>query len=401
VQDGAGLTSADQLPLGRVGPIGERFPGLIAGPLAPLRLVNRDEPRPPAEGWGRVRPLLSGICGSDLAAVSGKSSFYFSPLVSMPFVPGHEVVGELLDDLDGLAAGSRVVLEPVLGCAARGVDPCASCAGGATSRCDRITVGHVSPGLQTGYCADTGGGWGGMLVAHRSQLHAVPDELPNERAVLIEPLSCAVHAVLRGRPEPGATVLVVGAGTVGLLTLLALREFTEAGPILVVAKHGHQRQLANAFGATEVIDPAKAVPALRRSTRAYRLMPERGSAYLLGGVDVAFDCVGSKPALELALRTTRAGGRVVLAGMPASGADLSPLWFRELEMVGAYATGTELTERGVASTFDLAIDLARQAPLEDLLGAVYPLHRWREALDHALAAGRLGTVKVAFDPHRG
>jgi hypothetical protein len=91
----------------------------------------------------------------------------------------------------------------------------------------------------------------------------------------------------------------------------------------------------------------------------------------------------------------------VLAGMPASGADLSPLWFRELEMVGAYATGTELTERGVASTFDLAIDLARQAPLEDLLGAVYPLHRWREALDHALAAGRLGTVKVAFDPHRG
>ncbi|HEX9313691.1 MAG TPA: zinc-binding alcohol dehydrogenase, partial [Actinomycetota bacterium] len=75
-----------------------------------------------------------------------------------------------------------------------------------------------------------------------------------------------------------------------------------------------------------------------------------------------------------------------------------PVWFRELELTGAYAAGTEMTERGVASSFDLAIDLAAEAPLEGMVGAVYPLSRWREALDHALSAGRLGTVKVAFDP---
>src|SRR5205085_1698926 len=108
----------------------------------------------------------------------------------------------------------------------------------------------------------------------------------------------------------------------------------------------------------------EAVKALRRSTRSLRLSPERGSAYLLGGVDVAFDCVGSGSSLDLALRTTRAGGRVVLAGMPERGADLSPVWFRELELVGAYTTGTEVTERGVASTFDLALELAPEAPLE-------------------------------------
>jgi threonine dehydrogenase-like Zn-dependent dehydrogenase len=378
--------------------VGDRLPGLVAGPLAPLRLVNRDDPSPPREGWGRVRPSLSGICGSDLATISGHSSFYFSPLVSMPFVPGHEVVGELVDDVADLNAGTRVVLEPVLSCAARGVAPCPSCSSGAKDRCDRITVGHVAAGLQTGYCADTGGGWGGTLVAHRSQLHPVPDRLPDESAVLVEPLACSIHAVLRGRLEPGADVLVVGAGTLGLFTVMALRAFTEAGRVVVVAKHRGQAQLAIAHGATEVVDPDRAVTALRRTTRAYRVAPERGRPYLLGGVDAAFDCVGSKSSLDLALRTTKAGGRVVLTGMPAAGADLSPVWFRELEVVGAYATGTEVTESGVASTFDLAMELAADAPLEGMVGAVYPLSRWREALDHALASGRLGTVKVVFDP---
>jgi threonine dehydrogenase-like Zn-dependent dehydrogenase len=380
--------------------VGDRLPGLVAGPLAPLRLVNREDPSPPRDGWGRVRPSLSGICGSDLATISGHSSFYFSPLVSMPFVPGPELVGELEDDLGDLTAGTRVVIEPVLSCDARGLERCPSCASGSTSRCDRITVGHVAAGLQTGYCADTGGGWGGVLVAHRSQLHEVPDGLPDESAVLVEPLACSIHAVLRGRLEPGADVLVVGAGTLGLFTVLALRAFTEAGRVVVVAKHRRQAELAVRFGANEVVEPDRAVTALRRSTRAYRVAPERGRPYLLGGVDAAFDCVGSRSSLDLALRTTRAGGRVVLTGMPATGVDLSPVWFRELEVLGAYATGTEVTDDGVASTFDLAMDLAVDAPLEGLVGAVYPLSRWREALDHALAAGRLGTVKVAFDPRR-
>ncbi len=378
--------------------LGGRVPGLVAGPLAPLRLVNREEPKPLGEGWARVRTRLGGICGSDLATISGKVSLYFSPLVSMPFVPGHEIVGELLDDVDGLPQGTRVVLEPVLGCAPRGLEPCGACASGATSRCDRITGGHLSPGLQTGYCADTGGGWGSVLVAHRSQLHAVPDRLTDERAVLVEPLACAIHAALRARPEPGDSVLVVGAGTLGLFAVLALRAFTDAGRVLVVAKHPAQQELARRFGASDVVGTGEAISLLRRTTRAYRLAPERGAPYLLGGVGVALDCVGTGSSLALALRTTRAGGRVVLTGMPGPGADLSPVWFRELEVLGAYAAGTEDLPGGRASTFDPAVGLALDAPLDGVVGAVYRLSRWREALDHALGAGRLGTVKVAFDP---
>lgn len=388
--------------------VGQRVPGLVSGPLAPLRFVNKREPELPGPGWARVRPLLSGICGSDLATISGQSSFYFSPLVSMPFVPGHEVVGELVDDVDGLASGGRVVLEPVLSCAARGVEPmCSSCTEGRFGRCDRVTTGHVSAGLQTGFCADTGGGWSRMFVAHRSQLHPVPNGMSDRRAVLVEPLACAVHSALRANVRANADVLVIGAGTVGILTLVALKELTRAGSVVVVAKHRRQREWAESFGATDVVSPGEAINEVRRSTRALKLKPERGSPFLLGGVDVAIDCVGSKGSLDLALRTTRAGGRVLLAGIPVAGVDLTPLWFRELELVGAYTGGIEGRGRGSrakgssntneTSAFDIATRIAAETPLDGIVGATYPLRRWRSAIDHALGAGRLGTLKVAFD----
>ena len=386
--------------------VGARVPGLLAGPLTPLRLVRREEPRLPADGWAAVRPRLAGICGSDLATLSGHASFYFSPLVSMPFVPGHEVVGELLDDLADLPAGTRVVIDPVLGCAARGVEPCTECGAGRTNRCASITVGHVAPGLQTGYCADTGGGWSERLVAHRSQLHPVPDSLPDERAVLVEPLACAVHCALRTSVREGQHVLVVGAGSVGLFTTLALHLLAPSARVTVIAKHERQRELAVRFGAQDVWAPGTAVNGVRRATRALRLEPERGAAYLLGGVDVAIDAAGNKESLATALRMTRAGGRVVLAAMPAAGVDLTPAWYRELDVVGAYATATEQApgDGRPASTrehaFEIALRLAAEAPIDGVLGASYPLALWRDALDHAQSAGRLGTPKVAFDLRR-
>jgi threonine dehydrogenase-like Zn-dependent dehydrogenase len=405
--------------------IGSKAPGVVAGPLAPLRLVSKSDPEPPGLGWARVRPLLSGICGSDLATIGGRSSFYFSPLVSMPFVPGHEVVGELLDDLDDLNAGQRVALSPVLGCPARGVEPwCEHCKNGAFGRCDRVATGHVSPGLQTGYCKDTGGGWSKMFVAHRSQLHAVPDELPNERAVLIEPLACAVHAALRANVRPNADVLIVGAGSIGVFTLLAVKELTKAATVTVAAKHGKQKMWVEAFGATDVVPPDETLNRIRRDARAMKLRPERGRPFLLGGVDVAIDCVGSKSSLDLALRTTKAGGRVVLAGIPVQAPDLTPVWYRELELVGAYTGGIEhlpgkpaqggggveaasanaravVPREGEKHAFDIAMDLASRNPVLDrVVGATYPLKRWREAIDHAMSAGRMGTLKVAFDPRQ-
>ncbi len=373
---------------------GGRMSGMIAGNIAPLRLVNRQAPDLPGPGWTRVTPILSGICGSDLGLLLGRSSPYLSPMTSMPFVPGHEIVGRTQDAVPGVPAGSRVVIDPVLSCAARGTPECRWCAQGLQSRCDHITAGRISAGLQTGFCADTGGGWSRQLVAHASQLHVVPDDLPDERAVLVEPLACAVHSVRRVDVPSGATAVVVGAGTVGLLTLLALRELTQVGPVYVVAKHGHQKEKAKALGATAVIEPRKAVRALRRVTTARMHTPERGADFLLGGVDLAFECTGGTNGLDTSLRLVRAGGTVVMSGMPSGNVDLTPLWYRELKLVGAYASGAD------GADFADALRLAGTAPLDGYVGTTYPLARWREALNHAADAGRLGTVKVAFDPAR-
>jgi len=374
---------------------GGRVPMLLTGVAAPLRLVTLDSPRAERPGWARLRVLMSGICGSDLGMLSGTTSLYFSALVSLPFVPGHEIVAELLDECEDLPAGTRVVVDPVLACAARGVEPCEACAHGETNRCSRITVGDVSPGLQTGFCHDTGGGWSEQLIAHRSQLHAVPEGLSDEQALLTEPVACAVHTAARAGIRPGDRVLVSGAGAVGLLATLALRELTDAGEILVVAKHGHQAELAREFGATEVVRPKEVLRRVRRTTGAFQLEPEFGSPYLLGGVDVALDAVGSSGSLETCLHATRAGGRVVLSGMPGK-ADLSAAWFRELELVGTYASAHR------DDTFARALELVGHDAVARMAKTVapYPLHRWREALDHAHSAGRLGTVKVAFDPRR-
>jgi threonine dehydrogenase-like Zn-dependent dehydrogenase len=398
-----------------------RVPSLAsaaATAAAPLRLVDKGDPALPGAGWVTVRPTLSGICGSDLSTVTGQSSFYFSPLVSMPYTPGHEIVGTLQSDAarpDGtvLKAGSRVVVDPVLSCAVRGLTPCGNCAAGFPSRCDRVTVGHISPGLQSGHCQDTGGGWARAMVAHHTQLHPVPDSLPDERAVLVEPLATAVHTAGRARIAAGDRVLVIGSGAIGLFTLLALRAYTPAAHISVVAKHRRQVELARLFGADEVLSPSDALGGVRRATRALRAEPEFGGPYLLGGVDVTVDCAGSSSSLSTALRVTRAGGRVVLSGVPSGSVDLSPLWYRELELVGTYASSGRTAKPGAdvevepagagaacVSDFGRAFELAASAPLDGVVSAVYPLARWREALDHALSAGRLGAVKIAFDPTR-
>jgi threonine dehydrogenase-like Zn-dependent dehydrogenase len=389
---------------------GQRVSGMIAGNLSPLRLVNRSSPTLPGPGWTRVTPLLSGICGSDLALLTGRSSPYLSPVTSMPFVPGHEVVGETLDALDGLPRGSRVVLDPVLSCTARGMPPCRWCAAGQQNRCDHITSGGIASGLQTGFCGDTGGGWSWEFVAHGSQLHPVPEALPDTRAVLVEPLACAIHSVRQAEVPAGASVVIIGAGTVGLLTLLALRELTAAGPVYVVAKHGHQQARAKALDATTIVDPDRAARALRRVTGARMHSPERGADFLLGGVDVAFECTGGGAGLDTALRLVRAGGTVVESGMPGGGVDLTPLWYRELRLIGAYASNSGVSPDGTSpdgapetrvpgrpQDFAESMGLAGSPALDGYVDTRYPLARWREALNHAAAAGRLGTVKVAFD----
>src|SRR5207253_1140389 len=98
-----------------------------------------------------------------------------------------------------------------------------------------------------------GAGWGDSLLAHEGQLYPVPDDLSDEAAVLLEPAACALHAVLRHVPDRNTTVLVVGAGTIGLLTIMALKFLQPDCDVSVIARHPFQAELARRVGADRVI----------------------------------------------------------------------------------------------------------------------------------------------------
>ena len=355
--------------------------------VGPLRLSDVAEPSIPGPGWVRVRPRLAGICGSDLATVDGRSSRWFESVVSFPFTPGHEIVGDTED-------GRRVVVEAVLGCEARGIEPrCRGCAGGAADRCERLHVGGLEPGLQTGFCCSTGGGWSQVLVASQDQLHEVPDELSDEAAVMVEPTACALHAAL-STPTAGSVVAVLGAGTLGLCTIAAVAAHGSPARLLAGAKHPEQRRLARALGATDVVSGAELKRAVRRATGSF----DYDDGTLTGGADVTYDCVGSSDSIGTSIAMTRPGGTVVLVGMPATvTVDLTPLWQQQVRLQGAYAYGVE-PALGHVRTFAAAIDLVARLDLGRLVSARYPLGRFAEAIDHAAHAGARGAVKIAFSP---
>ena len=365
-------------------------PEVATSALSMLRLGDVPEPELPAKDWVRVQPTLSGICGSDLAAIGGHASLYLDPLTSYPFVLGHEVVGTLDD-------GTRVVVEPALGCKVRGIEPmCPRCAEGRPGLCYNVTEGPIEVGLQTGYCADTGGGWGETLVAHPSQIHHVPDAIGDEAAVLIEPFACCVHAALRGGATKDDVVVVLGAGTMGLLTVAAVKLFTRPKRLIAVAKHPTQKDLALKLGADQVIAPADVYQRIRFATGARRL-DGMDRSLLLGGADVTFECVGRADSLSDAVRFTRGGGTVVAVGMPGDEkVDWAAIWQRELTVTGSYAYGSEPKRKG-KRTFELALEAAPEVHLETLTGPLFSLGDYRDAIAYAMSAGRLGAVKVAFD----
>ena len=352
----------------------------VAGSLAPgagatygpLRLDDVDPPDLPGPEWVRLRPRLAGICGSDLSTVDGTASRYFEPIVSFPFMPGHEVVADTDDD-------RRVVLEPVLGCVARGIDPpCVACARGDLGSCERLAFGQLAPGLQTGFCCDTGGGWSTFMVAHPSQLHPVPDDMSDEAAVMVEPTACAVHAALRHPITEGDTVVVLGAGTLGLLTIAALRApDAGAAPSSPPPATRTRCSWLAPSAPTRCASRPRSPRVVRRLTSSLAYGDQ-----LTGGADVVLDCVGDSDSIAQSLAIVRPRGTVV-RGRHARQVklELTTLWHRETAWSAPTPTdrtadgSDRRTSRGGRSTWPSS--WCRSADLGRLVTATYPLADYR------------------------
>lgn len=380
--------------------LGRRFRWIYTSPASCIRLTEIDPPRLPGADWMRVRTILSGICGSDIATITASGSAYFSPFTSFPFVLGHEVVGEVIEvgrNVLNFKAGDRVVLEPPLGCKVRGISElCPQCRTGREALCENITRGDISAGIQTGFCRDTGGGWSPNFVAHHTQMHPVPPQLSSEEAVLIEPLGCALHAVRKAPLDDDQNVLVLGCGTMGLLTIAAIRGLGSRCRILATAKYPHQKELARELGADLVLSAHRsralyAELASLLSMQTYH--PELGPPVLIGGVDVCFDCVGSDRTIDDALRFTRSRGLVILVGMPAipQNIDWTSIWYKELQVAGSYTSDSATFERAIQMMTNM------QGKLKKLVGAKFSLSDYKRALQCALNSGQSKVVKTVFE----
>ncbi|MCY3019071.1 MAG: zinc-binding dehydrogenase [Planctomycetota bacterium] len=395
-----------------------RWRGLSTGALSCIELAETAPPPLPTPEWVRIKTRLSGVCGSDLAAIACQGSPYFSPFVSTPFVLGHELVGEIVEVGAKVPvqwrAGMRVVIEPALSCAVRGVEPpCRPCAAGEYAHCENILQGSIKGGIQTGYCASTGGGWSeATVVAHHCQLHAVPPALSDEEAVLAEPFSCAIHAALKAPRGKDATLLVLGSGTIGLLTVYAYRAAGGQGRVLATARFPCQAEMAEKLGANE-ISPLRPPGELYRwvlertagassDGQAGVYQPEIGKPVALGGADCVLDCVGSSQSIDDAMRLTRPRGTLVLTGMPgiAVGVDWTSVWYKALCVQGSYAYGWEtLSDGRTLKTMQLALEFLQKSggALKPLVNRTFPLAEYRAALAGAFDAGRNGAFKTVFE----
>jgi L-iditol 2-dehydrogenase len=379
-----------------------RRPALALGRLGSVSLDDVEPPLLPGPEWVRIEPLLSGICGSDLSAVQAHDSFTLEPFGAYPFTFGHENVGRIVES--GAAAGEwqpgrRVVVNPMLACTQRGLEPCPPCARGDYGLCRNTRDGVTGPGPMIGYCPAVGGGWSAGFVAHRTQLHAA-DGLADEVAVLADPLASSLRAVLLHPPAEGDVVLVMGAGTIGILAVAALRATGWTGPLACLGRHPFQLELAEAAGADllfrrpdEVYRWAGSLP----HARTYR--PTLAPRFVEGGPSLVFDTVGSTATIGDALALTREGGRLVLVGGAARvSADWTRLWYRHLTVAGIFAYGPAPfggTERDI---YDSSIGLLRATDLARLgmVTHVFGLEEYRAALIAALDKGGHRSVKVAF-----
>ena len=377
------------------------WPRTFFARLAPFRLQEM-EFSPPGPDWVVLRPRLCGICGSDLRLLKGAESFLLEPYASLPAVLGHEVVAEVAEAPPGSewAAGDRVVVEPVLSCAVRGVPPCRYCAAGAYNLCENFLAGELAPGVILGFTRGVGGGMAGLMAAHPSRLVRVPDNVPDEVAVLTDSLASALQPVLDNFPADRHTVVIYGAGIIGQHQIRLLRALGCAARVVMVARYRFQEELALAGGA-DVVLSSPSRTRLGEAVGARLVHTTLGGGNLEGGADLFFDCVGSQRSLQEGLLTLRGRGTYVMVGTAGAlgPVDFSSLWFRELKLTGSAMYAHGVCQGQTVRTYEKAVELLARGdyPSQGLVSHFFPLADYRRAFKTAFDKRRHQSLKVALD----
>jgi L-iditol 2-dehydrogenase len=279
-----------------------------------LRIEEREIPTPKSDEV-LVKMRVVGVCLSDV--------HYFSVgrigrnVVEKPLVLGHECSGQIVDigsEVKSLSKGDRVVIEPGVPCR-----KCYYCKRGRYNLCNSILFRATPPvdGVFTEY-----------VTSPEDFTYKMPDHMTYEEGAVIEPLSVGIYSVRRGRIGSGDRVVVIGSGTIGLMTLMAARE-AGAAEIFSTDLVDFKLNFAKTLGASEIINSGK-IDSVKR------ILELTGGE----GVDTVFDAVGLPETIQQAIRMVRNGGVIVMTGLgyptPEVPVNVTEVIFKELELRGVH-----------------------------------------------------------------
>jgi 2-desacetyl-2-hydroxyethyl bacteriochlorophyllide A dehydrogenase len=314
-----------------------------------------------------VRSHKAGVCRTDLEVLRGELSPRW---VRYPCIPGHEwsgTVAEVGANVHDLTPGERVVCEGIIPC-----NRCRRCRAGETNLCESYD--------QLGFTR--GGGYGEFVLAPRHVVHRLLEGVSLDAAVLIEPASCVLRGLERGRLGPGESVGVIGVGTLGSIGVLLARLFA-ARPVVAYGIRAEELAFAERLGADHVVD----VENVDAEEETLRLSG--------GGLDVVVETAGAVPAVEVAMRIVRPGGRVILLGIAGEGKELQLpadwIVLRDIELIGSVSYTSAVWGRMMRLVEGASLDL------EPLVTHRFPAGEFEAAFE--LMDLREGTVAKILLEH--
>ena len=368
--------------------------------LSPIRYKKFPDPKLPADNWVRVKNIETGICGSDMTfykCAQGPSTAFLPIPCSKITYLGHETVGEVVEvgsAVKKFKVGDRVCMNKYMACCdLKGYsedEQCEMCKAGNYADCENY-------GEPNKYDIHAGAGMGDSYLAPEGQLLSV-DGLSDDDAVLIEPFSVSLHAVLKRVPKENEKVLVIGAGMIGLNVIQFAKLLQPKCKIYVMEDNPNKHEFAKKLGA-DVILTGEPYEAVAKATNA-KIYGKGKNRMILGGFDVIYDSVGKGTLFNDTLRWLRAQGTLVKIGyqMTKTKFDETPLWWQGLEIIGVDSHGMENYNGKKVSTFEIVKDmmLKKQLITDGFITHRFKLDDYKKAFKLLIENPR-DTIKVVLD----
>ena len=369
------------------------------GRFSPLSYADVAEPEIPNERWLKVKNRSCGLCGTDLHFMFMEMDPKCFP-AAVPGITvkdlGHELVGEVVsvgNEVGEIAVGERVAMRiDWPSCFQMEIaPPCPRCATGDYMLCENL-------GKKPQTLEHTGGGFSAFMVMHRSQPYRIPDSLNHEQALLLEPMASALHGVLKAPPLSGEKILVIGGGTIGLLSVAAVRWLEPNAEVYCVVRHDFQAAVVEKLGGKVIYDGKELYPTIAKTTGARHHRGYFGNQILLGGFDTIYDTVCNDKSFNNALRWVRGQGRIVLVGInfQPGKIDYTTIWNQEIQLTGINCHAQE-GDRG--SSFDVAAGALSDGAVEpsDIITHHFPMREYKQAVKAFLNKRESKAIKIVLD----